>query len=153
LLRRKSATSQAIICLTVVLTLTTVTIAGGMIANQTTTSYVERAVGRNIVVVGHPIITDFYVTLLSRFFEDKEMQQIDYLNSEFVISESLVSKLGDIQGVNEVDLRLVLENSVREVPGIVLDPIEQTKAIIIGDSRCDEALILGVEPEKVVMIG
>jgi ABC-type antimicrobial peptide transport system permease subunit len=150
LLRRKSVTNQAIICLTVVLTLTTVTIAGGMIANQTTTSYVERAIGRNIVLVGHPTLTDRYVNLLSRFFEEKEMEQIDYLDSEFLISESLVSKLDDIQGVHEVDPRLVLENSVREVPGVILDPIEQTEAIIIGDSRSDEALILGVEPENVV---
>jgi len=150
LLRRKSVTSQAIICLTAVLTLTTVTIAGGMIANQTTTSYVERAIGRNIVLVGHPTLTDRYVNLLSRFFEDKEMQQLDYLDHEFLISESLVSKLDDIQGVREVDPRLVLEDSVREVPGIVLDSVEQTTAVIIGDSRSDEALILGIEPEKVV---
>jgi len=150
LLRRKSATSQAIICLTVVLTLTTVTIAGGMIANQTTTSYVERAIGRNIILVGHPTLTDRYVNLLSRFFEDKEMQQIDYLNSEFVISESLVSKLANIQGIHEVDPRLVLENYVREVPGVILDPVEQTEAIVIGDSRSYEALILGVEPENVI---
>jgi len=150
LLRRKSATSQAIICLTVVLTLTTVTIAGGMIANQTTTSYVERAIGRNIVLVGHPTLTDRYVNLLSRFFEDKEMQQIDYLTSEFVISESLVSKLANIQGIHEVDPRLVLENYVREVPGVILDPVEQTEAIVIGDSRSYEALILGVEPENVI---
>jgi len=150
LLRRKSATSQAIICFTVVLTLTTVTIAGGMIANQTTTSYVERAIGRNIVLVGHLTLMERYVNLLSRFFEEKEMQQIDYLDHEFLISESLVSKLADIPGVRKVDARLVLENSVREVPGIVLDPIEQTTAVIIGDSRSNETLILGVEAEKVV---
>jgi ABC-type antimicrobial peptide transport system permease subunit len=150
LLRRKTATSQAIICLTVVLTLTTVTIAGGMIANQTTTSYVERAIGMNIVLVAHPTLTERYVSLLSRFFEDKELEQLDYLDQEFVISESLVSKIEEIQGVNSVDPRLVLKNSVREVPGVVLDPVEQTKAVIIGDSRFDEALILGVEPEKVV---
>jgi len=150
LLRRKSATTQAIICLTVVLTLTTVTIAGGMIANQTTTSYVERAIGRNIVLVGHPTLTDRYVNLLSRFFEEKEMEKINYLDHEFLISESLVSKLDDIPGVHKVDPRLVLENSVREVPGIVLDPVEQTEAIIIGDSRSYEALILGVKPENVI---
>jgi len=149
LLRRKSATSQAIICLTVVLTLTTVTIAGGMIANQTTTSYVERAIGRNIVIVGHPTLTERYVNLLSRFFEDKELEQIDYLDSEFVISESLINTMENIPGVNGVDPRLVLETSVREVPGVILEPVEQTRAIIIGDSRSDEALILGVEPEKV----
>ncbi len=150
LLRRKSVTSQAIICLTVVLTLTTVTIAGGMIANQTTKSYVERAIGRNIVLVGHPTLVDRYVSLLSRFFEDKEMEQIDYLDSEFVISESLVTKMEDIHGVNVVDPRLMLENSVREVPGIILDPVDKTGAVIIGSNRVEDALILGVEPESVV---
>jgi len=150
LVRRKSATTQAIICLTVVLTLTTVTIGGGMIADQTTTSYVERAIGRIIVLVGHPALTERYVSLLSQFFEEKEMEQIDYLNTEFLISESMVSKLDELQGVHKVDPRLILETSVHEVPGIVPDPVEQTGAVIIGDSRSDNALILGVEPENVV---
>lgn len=150
LVRRKSATSQAIICLTAVLTLTTVTITGGMIANKTTTSYVERAIGRNIVLVGHSILTEHYVSLLSQFFEEKETTQIDYFRSEFFVSESLIGNLENIQGVNEVDPRLILEMSVHEVPGIVVDPIEQTGAVIIGDSRSDEALILGVKPESVV---
>jgi ABC-type antimicrobial peptide transport system permease subunit len=150
LLRRKSATSQAVICLTVVLTLTTVTIAGGMVANQTTTSYVERAIGRNIVLVGHPTISERYVSLLSQFFEEKEMDQIDFFSSEFFTSESLISKLEQIEGVHEVDPRLILITSVREVPGIILDPVEQTGATIIGDSRSDETLILGVEPANVV---
>jgi ABC-type antimicrobial peptide transport system permease subunit len=150
LLRRKSATSQAIICLTMVLTLTTVTIAGSMIANQTTTTYVERAVGRNIVLVGHPTITDRYVSLLSQFFEEKEMEQINYFSEEFFISESMVSKIDDIAGVNAVDPRLILETSVREAPGIVPSSIDPNTAIIIGDNRSDEALILGIEPENVI---
>ena len=150
LVRRKSVTLQAIICLTVVLTLTTVTIAGGMIADQTTTSYVERAIGTDVIIVGHPTITERYVTLLSQFFEAKDMDQIDYLNSEFIISESLVQKLDNIQGVHTVDPRLILENSVREIRGIILDPVEGTKPVFIGSDRVEDVLILGVEPENVV---
>lgn len=150
LVRRKSVTLQAIICLTVVLTLTTVTIAGGMIADQTTTSYVERAIGKDVIIVGHPTITERYVNLLSQFFEAKDMDQIDYLNSEFIISESLVQKLDNIQGVHTVDPRLILENSVREIRGIILDPVEGTKPVFIGSDRVEDVLILGVEPENVV---
>ena len=149
LVRRKSATIQAIICLTLVLTLTTVTIVGGMIANQTTASYVERAIGRNIVIVGHPTLTEHYLRLLSQFFEKTELDQIDYLNSEFLIPESVITNLEQIQGVHEADSRLILETAVREVPGIILDPIGQTEALLIGDSRSDKALILGVNPEKI----
>jgi putative ABC transport system permease protein len=134
----------------VVLTLTTVTIAGGMIADQTTTSYVERAIGTDVIIVGHPTITERYVNLLSQFFEAKDMDQIDYLNSEFIISESSVQKLDNIQGVHKVDPRLILENSVREIRGIILDPVEGTKPVFIGSDRVEDVLILGVEPENVV---
>jgi ABC-type antimicrobial peptide transport system permease subunit len=150
LVRRKSATIQAILCLSVVLTLTTVTVAGGIIADHTITSYVERAIGEDIILVGHPAITERYVDLLSQFFEDKEMEQIDYLDSDFRILESLVPRLTDISGVNKIDSRLILERSVREIPGVVLDPLEQTTAVLIGSNRVDDALILGVEPENVV---
>jgi len=150
LVRRKSATLQAIICLAAVLTLTTVTIAGGMIANQTTTNYVERAVGKDIVLMGHPNLTGRYVNLLSQFFEVKEMEPINYLDPDFLISKSLVDRLGNISGVRKVDPRLVLEASVLEIPGIIPDPNDPKHAIIIGDSRSDETLILGVEPEMVV---
>lgn len=150
LVRRKILTIQAIICLTAVLTLTTVTIAGGLVANQTTTNYVERAIGKNIIVLGHPNMTKRYTDLLSQSFEKKELNQIDYFSSEFIISESVINKLNDIQGVRQIDPRLILETSVQEVPGIVLDPVEDTGAIIIGGIRSDEAVILGVSPERCI---
>jgi ABC-type antimicrobial peptide transport system permease subunit len=146
--RRKSATIQAILCLTLVLTLTTVTLAGGMIANQTTISYAERAIGKDIAVVGHPTITEHYTNLLSQFFETKELEQINYLNPEFLISESLIPKLNDISGVDKVDSRLIMENDVREIPGIILDPQDQTTPIMVGSNRVENVLILGVEPEN-----
>ena len=121
-----------------------------MIANQTTNSYVESAIGKNIVIIGHPTVTERYVSLLSQFFEEKETEHIDYLNSDFIISDTFITKLDAIQRIHKVDPKLILEHSVREILGVILDPVEQTKAIFIGDSRSDEALILGVQPEKVV---
>jgi len=150
LVRRKSATVQAIICISVVLTLATVTIAGGLIANQTTTNYVERAIGKDVVLVAHPNVAERYVGLLSKFFEAKEIEPIDYLDLDLFFSESLVFELSNVSGVRKVDPRLVLEASVLEIPGIVPDPNDPNEAIIIGDSRSDEALILGIDPDVVV---
>ena len=45
---------------------------------------------------------------------------------------------------------LIFEHSVREVPGIILDSVEQIEPVIVGDSRTSEALILGVQPDKLV---
>ncbi|UCD26799.1 MAG: FtsX-like permease family protein, partial [Candidatus Bathyarchaeota archaeon] len=150
LVRRKLATGQAIICLSVVLTLTTVTIAGGLIAKQTTTNYVERAIGKDVVLVAHPNVAEHYVDLLSKFFEAKEIEQIDYLDLDLFFSESLVFELSNVSGVRKVDPRLVLEASVLEIPGIIPNPNDPNEAIIIGDSRSDEALILGINPDVVV---
>ena len=150
LVRRKSTSVQMIFCLAIVLTLTTVTIAGGLIAEQTTVSYVERAIGKNTIIVGHPNVTQKYISLLSKFFQEQKLGQIDYLNADFLIPDSLVLKLSGISGISKVDPRLILEHSVQEVPGVILDPVEQTEAIIIGGTRSEEALILGVESDKVV---
>jgi len=150
LMRRKSATRRAIICLATVLTLTTITIAGGITASQTTQGYVERAVGRDIVIVGHPDLTRKYVNLLSQFFEAKETESIDYLDSRYRISESLVSELSAISGVFKADPRLVLETTVYEVPGVIIDPEEPNQYIPVGDHRLGEALVLGVQPERVI---
>ena len=150
LVRRKSATGQAIICLALVLTLTTVTIAGGMIANQTTTNYVERAIGRDVVLVGHPKLIERYVNLLSQFFEAKEMESIDYLDSRYSISNSRVSELSNISGVLMTDPRLVLGTIVYEVQGVIIDPERPDPYILVGDNRSAEALVVGVQPERVI---
>ena len=60
LVRRKSATIQAIICLATVLALTTLSVAGGTTAKQTTQSYVERAISKDIVLISHPHLATRY---------------------------------------------------------------------------------------------
>jgi ABC-type antimicrobial peptide transport system permease subunit len=150
LMRRKSATRQAIICLSVVLTLTTLALAGGFIAKQTTQNYAERAIGRDVIVVGHSSVNKQYVNLLSRFFETRTMDPVDFLNPELAISPSLVSKMRTIPGVVKVDPRLVLETTVYEIPGIIIDPEEPDYYFTIGDHRSSEALVLGVEPENIL---
>lgn len=150
LMRRRSATRRAIFCLATVLTLTTVTVAGGIISSQTTQSYVERAISRDIIVAGHSDLSMRYVNLLSQFFEAKETEEIDYLNLKYNISESLISELNAIPGVLKVDPRLVLETTVYEVEGFIIDPEEPDQYIHVGDSRSDKALVLGVQPNSVI---
>jgi len=150
LMRRKSATRRAIICLAAVLTLITVTIAGGIIASQTTQGYVERAVGSDIVIVGHPDLTKQYVNLLSQFFEAKETKPINYLDQRYRIPGSLVSELSNISGILKADPRLVFEETVYEVQGVIIDPEEPGQYILVGDHRSGEALVVGFQPERVI---
>jgi len=148
--RRKSATYRAIACLTAVLTLTSVALLGGVIANQTTQSYVERAIGTDIVLVANPSVSKQYTSFLQRFFNETEVEPIDYLDPEFRIPESLISRMRPMPGILEVDPRLVLEATAYEVPGVIIDPEEQGNYFIVGDHRSAKALIVGVEPKSIV---
>lgn len=152
LTRRRFVTWQAISCLAVILTLTTLTIAGGVIANQTTQSYVERAIGRDIIAVGHPNITAQYENFLSQPFEARPAEQINYSDQQYVINESLISELNTTPGVR-VDPRLVLHTTLKEVPGFIVndeatEPEEQL--IEIGKHRVSKVVVVGVDPNVVV---
>lgn len=151
LLRRRSATLRAIACLSVVLTLTTVATVGGAVANRTTQSYAERAIGRNVILIGHPDLAEQYVSFLSQAFEEaEEIEPIDSLAPKYLINESLTSELNSILEDGQLDPRLVLATTVHEVPGYIIDPEEPGYYIKIGDERSHEALVIGVDPRRVV---
>ena len=151
LVRRKSATRQAIICLAAILTLTTVTIVGGVVANQTTQSYVERAIGRDVIVISHPDIFEQYVDFLSQFIEVKQMEPIDFLDPKyFIISDSLISNLSRISGVVKAEPRIILDTTIYEVQVLIIDPEDPTQKMLVGDNRFGEALVLGIQPGQVI---
>ena len=150
LMRRKSATIQALICLAAVLTITTLSISGGIIAKQTTQCYVERAISKHVVLISHPQISAQYVNLLSQSFEKKDTDHINYSDSEYLIPENMVSQLDSVHGVLKVDARFVFEATASEVQGIIIDPEEPDYYILVGDHRTQEALVLGVEPDHII---
>jgi len=150
LARRRIATRQAMICLSLVFALTTVALAGGTIANQTTQNYVERAIQRNVVLVGQIDVSRRYVDLLSSFSEKRETEPINHSDPRYFISESLISRLRLIEGINKVDARFILETRVYEVPKIFIVPDRTPPYVVIGDQRSGEALVLGLEPEDAV---
>lgn len=150
LLRRRVPTQNAIVCLSAVLALVSVTIVGGLTANQTTKDYAIRAIGENIVLISHPNISEQYVDLISQFFEIRETGDIDYLNSDYSISNSLISRLSAIPGVQKADQRIALEATIHENPGVIINPEEPGIYVPVGDHRSSSALVLGIEPESTI---
>jgi len=148
LFRRKSATIRIVLCLATVFTLITVAVAGGIIADQTTKSWVEKAVGRDIILIGHQDMCTQYKSLLSRFHKAGQSSQFNYTEQEYLVSENLLNQLETMSGIR-VDARLVLEAHVKEVPGVIIDPETATMSSV-GDEREGESLIVGVEPENVL---
>jgi ABC-type lipoprotein release transport system permease subunit len=149
LIRRKSVTIYSTLCLTAVLMLTTLTLAGGTISNQTTQNYVQRAIGEDIIAVGHTNMTARYAKLLSQFFNLQQMQPFNYSDLGLLISESNISKLSRMTGVVKVDSRFLVETTVYELPGYVLVyPGPPPKYARIGHYRTSQALVVGINPEN-----
>lgn len=149
LFRRKSATIRVILCLTAVSLLATVAVAGGIIADKTTKSWVEKAVGKDIILIGHQDMCNQYKLLLLKFYEAHVEVPFNYTDEKYGVEESLLSKLSAMDGVIAVDARLITETRVREVPGYLMDP---TTMVItsVGDNREGESLIVGVEPTNML---
>jgi len=149
--RRRPTTLQSVACLSAIMTLITLALVGGIVANETTQIYVERAIGRDVVLVAEARMAEHYGNLLEKFYsfgQKGQMEQIDYLDEKYVIPSSVISDLGEIDGVVNVDSRLVLEATIYEYPAVLPDPDNPDQYVMIGDHRSGRALILGVHPEK-----
>lgn len=148
LFRRKSTSFQIILCLTIVFILVTVSVAGGIIANETTANWVERAVGKKVLLIAHSEMTTQYESLLSRFYTGSPEPQFNYTDPKYLASDQLLANLSQMAEI-KIDPRLIVETQVGEVQGFILG--QQTgETTTVGDHREGKSLIVGVEPEDVL---
>jgi ABC-type antimicrobial peptide transport system permease subunit len=148
LFRRQSASIRIILLLPIVFVLLTVSISGGIIASDTTQSWVENAIGKNIIVIAHNSMGAQYKLLLSKFFGAAENGDFNYLDERLAIPGTILQQLNSTLGIATVDARLIVKEHVQEVSNFTIDP-ETLVTIPVGDSREGDSLIVGVDPEKV----
>jgi putative ABC transport system permease protein len=149
LFRRKSATVRIVIFLSVVFLLLTVCIAGGIIANDTSESWVQKAVGSNVLLVADSKMATQYTRLLETFVGAGADQNFSYLNPAYAVPSSIVDALSQTPGVAVVDTRLVCEGIIKEVSGYTIDP-ETLATYPLGDSRQSTSLIVGIDAASMV---
>jgi ABC-type antimicrobial peptide transport system permease subunit len=148
LFRRKSTTIRIVLLLSVVFILLTVSVAGGIIANDTTKSWIEKATGSNIIAIAQDSMANQYKLLLSKFFGASENDNFSYLDEKLSISDAILKQLNTTPGVATVDARLVCKRHIQELSNFTIDP-ETLATIPIGDNREGDSLIVGVDPQKV----
>ena len=149
LFRRQSATVRIVIFLSTVFVLLTVSITGGIIANDTTTSRVEQAVGKDVILVAYKDMVNQYISLLSKFSGAKEQTDFTYLDPNFAISDAVLQQLNSISGVAAFETRLVWEGHMQELMNFTFNP-NTLETIPVGDHRETDMLFVGVDPEKVL---
>ena len=150
LMRRALPTRNIFLCLTMILTLVTVAVAGGLVAKETTVNYLERAVGRDVILVAHKDMIEQYANLLLQFQEAKPIKTVDYFDLRYAIPESLIQQLTNIPSVTKSEKRLLFETTVYEGYGVIIYPFDSSAYYFVGEGRSGKTFAMGIEPANVV---
>jgi ABC-type antimicrobial peptide transport system permease subunit len=145
LFRRGTATVRIVLLLSVVFVLLTVSVAGSIIAKETTTSWVQKASGEGAVAVAHQKMAAQYLLLESAFVGTAQNVGFNYSDPQLAIPDDVIQQLANADGVVKVDPRLVVMEHVYEISNFTIDP-ETHATISVGDSREGDALVVGIEP-------
>jgi ABC-type antimicrobial peptide transport system permease subunit len=149
LIRRQSASLRIIILLSIVFLLLTISVAGGLIASGTTTSWVQRTLNSDTIGIAHISMANQYKLLSTKFSGAKETGVFNYSNPDLAIPAIIVERLNSMLNVGLVDSRLIVKGQVREVSNFTIDP-DTLETFPVGDSRQGEAIIVGVYPNTLV---
>lgn len=147
LIRRQSASIRIIILLSIVFILLTVSIAGGIIANDTITSWIQKTVDSDTIAIAHTNMGNQYKLLLAKFSGAKETGDFNYSDTKLAISNTIIEQVSTLPSVNLVDSRLVVREHVKEVANFTVDP-DTLVTFPVGDSRQGESIVVGVDPQK-----
>jgi ABC-type antimicrobial peptide transport system permease subunit len=147
LFRRQSATVRIIVLLSIVFILLTVSVAGGIIANGTTTSWVQNTVDKNTIAIAYNNMGNQYRLLLSKFSGATETGEFNYSDTKLAIPQTVIEQLSTLTSVRLVDTRLILKEHVKEIANFTVDYETQT-TYSVGDNRQGDYLVIGVNPEK-----
>ncbi len=149
LIRRQSATFRIVILLSIVFILLTISVAGGIIAKNTTESWIENTLDSKTIVVAHSGLENQYRLLLSKFIGDKNTGDFNYSDPNFAIPSVVISRLNAMPDIEMVDSRLVLYQNVSEVGNFTVVS-GTSNMIFVGNSRKGQSLVIGVDPQKLV---
>ena len=147
LFRRKTATVRIVLLLSTVFMLATVTVAGSIIARETTTSWIKKASGQNAIGIAHETMAIKYELLQSAFAGTADAEEFNYEDPRIAIPDSLIQGLRGVLGIGKIDTRFIVEDRVSEIANFTIDP-DTLATIPIGDNRYGDSLVIGVDPSN-----
>jgi len=149
LMRRALPTRSIFLCLTMILALVTVTVVGGFVASETTANYLDRAVGRDVVLVAHKDLVEQYATALRQFHKTESIAAIDYLSQEYSMPEPFILQLSSVPNVANSEKRLFYETVFYEGYGVIFNPIDTGVYYYVGEGRSGSTFVMGIDPSSV----
>ena len=149
MVRRIGPVVRIVVLLSVVFGLLTISVAGGIIAKDTTTGWLDKTSGgTGLIAVAHPSMGNQYELLLAKFTGAQLSDDFDYAASEFAIPSAVADQLSNVSGVASVDSRLVLFMAAKEVSNYTALDGAMTS---IGGDREGVSLVIGVDPKNMAV--
>ncbi len=143
--RRIKGTRRTLLTLFLSFALASTLWIGGGIVESTMDGYVIRSMGYNVVAIGHPTMLEDYYEAYSLTGE-RLNDSFRYLDSEYMIPNTLIEELAGVSGIDTVESRLVDYTTVSEGAAIIWNPtLEQYERI--GGDRADSAAVVGIDFE------
>jgi ABC-type antimicrobial peptide transport system permease subunit len=153
IIRSRSKTKTAIICLSLCIFLMTVSLAGGAVAWWTTRSYVDDSFGQNVIAIGDQAVLDEYKNMMTNVLNTKSLSSFNFIENEFFIDRDFIEKLSNIQQIGTIDNRLIIIGHVVEVQTIeIVTDATGSHYVTYGQSnvRSSDALIIGINTNSMV---
>jgi ABC-type antimicrobial peptide transport system permease subunit len=148
LYRRQSASLRIVFLLSIVFILLTISIAGGIIANNTTTSWVSQAVDKDAIVIADSTMINQYKRLLSDFSKPQESLDFNYSDPKLAVPDTFVKQLKTLSAIDVIDSRLVLSKTVNEMGGFAFLGQASSSTVFVGGNRQGESIVIGVNPAE-----
>ncbi|WXG45962.1 MAG: ABC transporter permease [Candidatus Atabeyarchaeum deiterrae] len=135
-------------CIFLSMIITTSITVGGVVGDQTTVSYVRRAISEDFIFVGHQEMWVQYSSLVGFQTSPAYNPNFNYTRIEYEMNASTIANIALLPGVTGVDPRLICETTLRELKVPVITGENQYQ--MVGDDRSAKVLVSGVEPDKVI---
>jgi len=148
--RRQKASIRLVILLSTVFVLLTVSVAGGIIARDTTTSWVQNTVDPKTIVIATNSMGNQYEQLLSKFSGGSANSDFNYSDPNLAIPQSVITQLSMLPLVSLIDSRLVLNEHVSEIDNFTVDPNNHSTSgtSSVGGHRQGDSIVIGVNVDK-----
>jgi ABC-type antimicrobial peptide transport system permease subunit len=141
--RRMKGTRRTVISLFLSFTIASLLWIGGGVVHTTSSDYVTRSMGENVIAIGNPDLLEQYYDAYS-LYGSPFNETFNHVQNSDMINGTLITDLEEVLGVVRVESRLVVYSEVQEMSAnIYNEELEQMERI--GLDRNSYAALVGID--------
>lgn len=154
-LRRKGEFKRFMVVFTLILLIIFTLGLGVLVLNNSAQHWIKNSQGENILVIGHEDLVETY-DLMYQMFSDPRVtidpDEKNFLNDSYLFSSDDVRDIANLNGIQQVQERLIQFCEVKELDGIRYSEGEGSSAgySLVGSDREDNIPLIGVDPNDII---